>query len=113
MNFRRISEDLIEIDPGGEPRRKVLVEMARLSYETSDSPLPWFIHPFEVPASHMFFSDLVTDEGLRMDYLNGKLCSTHVEIRGNRLLFDAKRFRQDRGAPEAFLKLLEQRLESE
>lgn len=41
-----------------------------------------------------------------MDYLNGRLCSTHVVRAGRRLLFDAERFREDRGSPEAFLVLV-------
>jgi len=109
MDFKRINEDIIEIIPGEQPPEEVLEEMARLSYETSDSPLPMFVFPFEVPASRVAFKDLVTDKGLHMDYLNGKLCSTYVDVKGDRLFFDARRFTEDRGAPEALLNLLKQR----
>lgn len=57
------------------------------------------------------FKDLVKEEGLRLDYLNGRLCSTYVERRGNRYFFDANRFEQDRGSAELFLALVKQRLE--
>jgi hypothetical protein len=110
MDYERINEDLIEIIPAEHSSEEILVEMARLSYESADSPLPFFVHPFEVPASRMIFGDLATDRGLHLDYLNGMLCSTHVEIQGDRLLFDAKRFQEDRGSPEVFLNLLKQRL---
>ena len=111
MNFVKITEEEIEIIPGNLPARKVLEEMARLSYETATSPLPQFILPFEIDASLVDFSAVVTDEGVRMDYLNGRLCSTFVELRDSRLFFDAARFREDRGSPEAFLCLLGKRLE--
>jgi len=58
------------------------------------------------------FRSQVTDKGLQMDYLNGKLCSTHVERRGDRLFFDARRFREDRGSPELFLNLLKEKLKT-
>ena len=111
MDFVKISEETIEIIPGDMPAGKVLEEMARFSYETATSPLPQFILPFEIAPSLVDFSAVVTDKGLNMDYLNGKLCSTFVEWRDSRLLFDAARFKEDRGAPEAFLRLLKQRLE--
>lgn len=111
MDFVKISEEEIEIIPGDLPTRKVLEEMARLSYETATSPLPQFILPFEIDASLVDFSALAVDKGLQMDYLNGRLCSTFVEIRASRLFFDAVRFREDRGPPEAFLHLLKNRLE--
>ncbi len=109
MDFKRINEDIIEIIPGERSPEEVLEEMAQLSYETAESPLPRFVFPFEVPVSRVAFKDLVTDKGLHMDYLNGKLCSTYVEIEGDRLFFDARRFTEDRGAPEALLNLLKQR----
>ncbi len=106
MEFRRVNKDLIEIIPGWRSEEEVLEEVARISYETAESPLPWFIHPFEVPTSRVDFRSLVMDNGLYMDYLNGRLCSTHIEKRGGRLIFDARRFREDRGPPEAFLNLV-------
>lgn len=112
MDFKRIDEDTVEIMPGELTPQKVLEEMAGLSYETAGSPFPHFIQPVEVPASLVDFKGLVTDEGLHMDYLNGRLCSTHVERRDDRLFFDAKSFREDRGSPEVFLNLLEERLET-
>ncbi|MFP4088394.1 MAG: hypothetical protein ACLFUL_16570 [Desulfobacteraceae bacterium] len=104
-----VNKDLIEIIPGGQ----YWEEVARLSYETADSPLPWFVHPFEVPTFRVDFRGLVTAKGLLMDYLNGRLCSTHVEYKDGRLFFDAKRFVEDRGSPDAFLTLVKERLESE
>jgi len=112
MDFKRLNEDTVEIVPGELTPGKVLEEMARLSYETASSPFPPFIQPFEIPESLVDFRSQVTDKGLQMDYLNGKLCSTHVERRDDQLFFDAKRFREDRGSPEAFLNLLKERLKT-
>lgn len=112
MDFKRVDENFYEIRPGELPLEKVLEEMARLSYETASSPLPAFIQPFDFPSSLVDFRSLITHEGLQMDFLNGRLCSTHVEIRGDRLMFDAKRFRDDRGSPEVFLNLLKESLKT-
>lgn len=110
MDFRRIDEDIIEIMPGELTPEKLLEEMARLSYEMASSPFPRFIQPFEVPAPLVDFKSLITETSLHMEYLNGRLCSTHVDWRDGRLFFDAKRFREDRGSPEIFLNLLKERL---
>ena len=110
MDFRRVDEDTIEIMLGELPSEKVLEEMARLSYETASSPFPRFIQPVEVPTPLVDFKSLITENGLRMDYLNGRLCSTYVERTEQRLFFDTKRFREDRGSPEVFLDLLKETL---
>jgi len=110
MDFRQIDEDTIEILPGKLSLERVLEEMARLSYETASSPFPGYIQPVEIPASLVDFKELVTDDGLHMDYLNSKLCSTYVERKEGRLVFDARRFEEDRGSPEVFLDLLKERL---
>jgi hypothetical protein len=110
MDFKRIDEDTIEIMPEELAAEKVLEEMARLSYETADSPLPTFILPVEIPAPLVDFRKLVKSGALHMDYLNGRLCSTHVERRNDRLFFDAKRFSRDRGSPELLLNLVKERL---
>jgi len=112
MDFRRVDENFYEIIPGEFPHETVLEGMARLSYETAGSALPEFIQPFEVPSFLVDFRGLITKEGLQMDFLNGRLCSTHVEMRGDRLLFDAKRFKDDRGSPELFLNLLKTSLKN-
>lgn len=107
-----MDENFYEIMPRGLSLETLLEEMARLSYETAGSPLPDFIQPFDCPSSLVDFRSLITHEGLQMDYLNGRLCSTHVERRGDRLIFDAKRFRDDRGSPEVFLNLLKESLKT-
>ncbi|MGM0427731.1 MAG: hypothetical protein ACQEQ7_10905 [Thermodesulfobacteriota bacterium] len=112
MDYRRIDEDKVEILPGELSLEELLEEMARLSYETAISPFPQYIQPMEVPASLVDFRSLITDAGLHMDYLNGRLCSTHVERREDRLIFDAKRFKEDRGSPRAFLNLLREGLKA-
>jgi hypothetical protein len=112
MDFKRVGEDFIEIALGELSAEVVLEEMARLSYETANSPLPNFAMPFDIPSSLVDFGSLITDDGLQMDFLNGRLCSTHVEIRGERLIFDAKRFSDDRGSPEVFLILLRENLKT-
>ena len=109
MDFKRIDEDTIEIMPGELTSEKVLEEMARLSYETADSPLPAYIQPVEVPVPFVDFRGLITDEAPRMDYLNARLCSTYMETRNDRLFFDAKRFSRDRGSPDVFLNLLKEK----
>jgi hypothetical protein len=101
-----VDENFYEIIPGEFSLETVLEEIARLSYETAGSALPEFIQPLEVPSFLVDFRGLITSEGLQMDFLNGRLCSTHVERRGDRLLFNAERFRDDRGSPELFLNLL-------
>ena len=85
MDFKRIDEDTVEIIPGELSPQEVLAEMARLSYETASSPLPLFIQPFEITASLLDFKGLVKNKGLHVDYLNGRVCSTHVERRDDRL----------------------------
>jgi hypothetical protein len=112
MDFVKVEEGIIEILPCGLPVRKVLEEIARLSYETASSPLPQFILPFEIEASGINFAELVSDDGLSVDFLNGRLCSTFVEVKNSRLFFDAGRFKEDRGATEPFLQLLKERLEA-
>ncbi len=112
MRFKRLDQDIIEIFLEGLSAEKVLKEIARLSYELADTIPPWFVQPFDIPAEAVNFSDLVSEKGLRIDYLNGRLCSTHVEVRNGRLLFDARRFREDRGSPEVFLTMVREILEA-
>jgi hypothetical protein len=59
----------------------------------------------EIPASLVDFWELVTEDGLHLDYLNGNLCSTYVERKEGLLVFDTTRFEEDRGSPEVFLDL--------
>ena len=113
MDFRRVNEDTIEILPEGREPERILEALARLSYETAESPAPFYVQPFEVPPASVDFRSQVTGEGLRLDYLNGRLLSTHVRREGDRLLFDAERFQVDRGSPEAFLALVRERLRGE
>ena len=110
MDFKQVDEQFLEIEPGESSIEKVLEESARLSYETAASPLPGFIQPFEVPSSLVDFRGLMDAKGLHMEFLNGRLCSTYIEIQEGRLIFDAKRFRDSRGSPEVFLNLLKERL---
>jgi hypothetical protein len=111
MDYRRISENVIEILPGQLPPETILEEMARLSYELAQTNLPSFAQPFDIPSSMIDFKDLFKEDGLRLDYLNGRLCSTFVQRKGNRYFFDSHRFEQDRGSAELFLALVKQRLE--
>jgi len=97
MNYRGINGHTIVVLPGELSREGVLEEMARLSYETASSPFPGYIQPVEIPASLVDFKGLITEEGLDLDYLNGRLCSTYVERREDRLVFDARHFEEDRG----------------
>lgn len=90
---------------------RVLEEIARLSYELAETIPPWFVQPFDIPAHGVDFKAFIGEQGLQMDYVNGRLCSTYVEIRGGKHLFDAKRFKEDRGSPEAFLSLVKEQLE--
>ena len=110
MDFKRIDQDTIEIKPGELTPERVLKEMARVPYQTADSPLPAFIQPFEVPAPLVDFKGLITDGGLHMDYLNGKQCNTDVKRRNDQLFFNANRFSRDRGSPDVFVNLLEEKL---
>jgi hypothetical protein len=113
MDFHRVDDTTIEILPEGREAGTILEAVARLSYETAESPAPFYVQPFEVPSESVDFRSQVTGDGLRLDYLNGRLCSTHVKRAGGRLLFDAERFREDRGSPEAFLVLVRERLKEE
>ena len=111
MEYRKITEDLIEIIPGGLDANRVLEVIARVSYETASTVPPWFVQPFDIPCDAVDFSALIDDEGLKIDYLNGRLCSTHVFRKGKRYFFDAKRFREDRGSPEIFLRFVQNQLQ--
>ena len=111
MKYRKITEDLIEIIPGDLDVRRVLEMIARVSYETASTVPPWFVQPFDIPPDTVDFSTLIGDEGLKMDYLNGRLCSTYVFKKGKKYFLDAKRFREDRGSPEIFLRLVQARLQ--
>ena len=111
MDYRRIDGDLIEIFPGKMRPEEILEGMARVSYDLATTVPPRFVQPFDIPASMVDFRELVKGGELHLDYLNGRLCSTHVEKKGNRYLFDAKRFEEDRGSPDVFLDLVKRRLE--
>ena len=110
MNFARVNDEIIEILPGDRLPEEILEAVARLSYELAESPAPFFIQPFDVPAESVDFASMVQEGELRMDYLNGRLCSTHVSRIEGRFFFDAARFLEDRGSPEAFLVLVRTRL---
>ena len=110
MEFKRLDDDWIEIFPGERAPEEVLEAMAHLSYETADSLKPFFAQPFDIPPESVDFASLVRDGDLRMEYLNGRLCSTVVERSEGRLLFNASGFELYRGSPEAFLYLLQARL---
>lgn len=111
MDYKAVSEEEIEILPEGQSIETVLKELARLSYEMAETVPPHFVQPFEVPPSLVDFGDLATENGVHLEYLNGRRCSTHVARRGGRYFLDARAFKEDRGSPEAFLKLLKKRLE--
>jgi hypothetical protein len=110
MNFIRVNDEVIEIIPEDRLPEEVLEAVARLSYELAESPAPFFMQPFDVPAESVDFASMVQEGELRMDYLNGRLCSTHVSRVEDRLYFDAARFLEDRGSPEAFLTMVRVRL---
>lgn len=110
MRYERIDDEFIEIFPEDTALSDLLEAVARLSYELADSPAPFFVQPFDVPPESVDFRSLVQEGELRMDYLNGRLCSTYVESRDGRCFFDAESFLQDRGSPEAFLAMVIERL---
>ena len=99
MDYRRITDGLIEIFLGDLPPERALEEIARLSYELAVTVPPSFAQPFDVPASLVDFKDVINEKGLHMGYLNGRLCSTFVEKKGDQYFFDANRFKEDRGSP--------------
>ena len=111
MDFRRISNELIEILLGSLPAAKVLEEIARLSYDLAETILPSFAQPFEVSSNSVNLRDFIHAGGLHLDYLNGRLCSTYVERKGNRYFFDAHRFEKDRGSADVFLTFVKLTLE--
>ncbi|MBL7205851.1 MAG: hypothetical protein ISS63_16220 [Desulfobacteraceae bacterium] len=111
MDYLRITDGLIEILPGDLPPEKVLEEIARLSYELAVTVPPSFAQPFDIPTSLIDFKDVISEKGLHMEYLNGRLCSTFVEKKGDRYFFDANRFKEDRRSPDAFLVLVKQQVE--
>lgn len=110
MDFARVNDEVIEILPGNRLPEVVLEAVARLSYELAESPAPFFVQPFDVPAAAVDFTSMAQEGELHIDYLNGRLCSTHVSRIGGRLYFDAALFLEDRGSPEAFLALVRARL---
>lgn len=113
MNFKRIDETTIEIFPENVPVNHLLEQIARLSYELAETIPPWFVQPFDIPPEAINFSELVSKQGLKLEYLNGRLCSTIIEIKDGRLFFDAQTFKQDRGSPELFLTMVKEVIDHE
>ncbi|MBW1722597.1 MAG: hypothetical protein JRH13_15335 [Deltaproteobacteria bacterium] len=110
MEFVKIDDETIEIFPGGLDPEKLLQEMARISYESAEFLIPGYLHPIDVPSSLVDFSEYVSEKGLALAYLNGKRCSTFVKKRAGRLFFDARKFREERGSPELFLRMVQEEL---
>lgn len=103
-------EGFVEIEFEGVEPLTVLEEIARISYETAPCPLHHFVVPFEIEATLSDLSNLIKDNSLCMDYVNGRLCGTYAFVRGRKVLFDKERFLRERGSPEIFLILLRERV---
>jgi hypothetical protein len=112
FEYKKISDQYLEIIIRDISPFEFLEELAKLSYELADYSAPFFVIPFEVPAERIDFKAYISDYGIELKTLNGKLLSTTVIIENGRYLFDSQTFKMDRGSPEAFLELLKARLNS-
>ncbi|MBW1682702.1 MAG: hypothetical protein JRH05_09650 [Deltaproteobacteria bacterium] len=110
MEYRILDDQRVELDPRPFPPERVLAEMARLAYDQAACPLPKFIQPVEVHPSLVDFRALVTDEGVDLEFLNGRFCGLRVKRRGGMLILDAGLLREVHGSVEGFLRLLDLRL---
>jgi hypothetical protein len=81
MNYKKINDYEIEIIPGKTPIDRVLENMARISYESAETPGSEFLELLDTKSKEIDFSSFVHldhHEVLDMDYVNERQCKTKV-----------------------------------
>ena len=115
MNYKRINEHEIEIIPEETPIDKILVTMARVSYESAKPPSSDFLGLLNKESEEMDFSEFVhlnSSEILNIDYVNERQCKTTVRRTDDgKYIFDAWLYESNRGKPEIFLNKVRSTLE--
>ena len=115
MNYKRINEHEIEIIPEETPIDKILVTMARVSYESAKPPSSDFLGLLNKESEEMDFSEFVhlnSSEVLNIDYVNERQCKTKVRRTDDgKYIFDAWLYESNRGKPEIFLNKIRSTLE--
>ena len=115
MNYKRINEHEIEIIPEETPIDKILVTMARVSYESAKPPSSDFLGLLNKESEEMDFSEFVhlnSSEVLNIDYVNERQCKTKVRRTDDgKYIFDAWLYESNRGKPEIFLNKVRSTLE--
>ena len=115
MNYKRINEHEIEIIPEETPIDKILVTMARVSYESAKPPSSDFLGLLNKESEEMDFSEFVhlnSSEILNIDYVNERQCKTKVRRTDDgKYIFDAWLYESNRGKPEIFLNKVRSTLE--
>ena len=111
MDYKRLDKNTVEIIPDKVPVRKVINEIARLSYELARPVGLGFLQPSLTSSRDTEFSDYINLDGnldgpwvLEMDYVNGRQCKTYIrKDEQGRLLLDASVYETDRGSVEGLL----------
>ena len=107
MNYKRINEHEIEIILEGTPIDKILVTMARVSYESAKPPSSDFLELLDKESKEIDFSEFVhlnSSEVLNIDYVNERQCKTKVrKTDDGKYVFNAGLYEVNRGKPELLL----------
>lgn len=115
MNYKRINEHEIEIIPEDTPIDKILVTMARVSYESAKPPSSDFVELLDKKSKEIDFSEFVhlnSSEVLNIDYVNERQCKTKVRRTDDgKYVFNAGLYEVNRGKPETFLNKVKSTLE--
>jgi hypothetical protein len=117
MNYKRINEHEIEIIPEETPVDKILVTMARVSYESAKPPGSDFLELLDKESKEIDFSEFVhlnSSEVLNIDHVNERQCRTKVRRTddGN-YVFNAGLYEINRGKPGIFLNRVKSKLEED
>jgi len=117
MNYKRINEHEIEIIPEETPIDKILVTMARVSYESAKPPVSDFLELLDKESKEIDFSEFVhlnSSEVLNIDYINERQCKTKVrKTDDGKYVFNAWLYESNRGKPEIFLNKVKSTLEED
>jgi hypothetical protein len=115
MNYKRTNEHEIEIVPEETPIDKILVTMARVSYESAKPPGSDFLELLDKESKEIDFSEFVhlnSSEVLNIDHVNERQCKTKVRRTDDgKYVFNAWLYESNRGKPEIFLNKVKSTLE--
>ena len=112
MDYKKINDREIEINPGETPIQELLETIAKVSYELARPVGNGIFAAFATKSEDIDYSRFVSSNGVDMDYVNGRQCKTSVSVNENgTLTFDASLYQTDRGSPELFLDKVKSTLE--